>query len=157
MRRKDREIINREEVLDVLSKCDTVRIGVYGKEFPYVVPVSFGLSVRDNVPIVYFHCAKQGLKVDLLKENPNVCLEGDIFHGIVQTAHGITTRYESVIGFGTCTFVEEPAEVIYGMQSILDHYGYSDYPLNHCSSLNHMLLGKIVLEKMTGKRNIQQE
>ena len=40
MRRKDREITDMETMLDILRRCDTVRIGMRGEEFPYVVPVS---------------------------------------------------------------------------------------------------------------------
>jgi hypothetical protein len=33
-----------------------------GENHPYVVPVSFGLEVVDEMPVVYFRCAKQAEK-----------------------------------------------------------------------------------------------
>ena len=110
MRRKEREIQDRQEIFDVLRRCDTVRIGIMGEKYPYVVPVSFGMEVVDDKAVIYFHCARQGMKLDLLAKNNNVCVEGDIFIKIEPTAHGITARYESVIGFGTCNFVEDPED-----------------------------------------------
>ena len=154
MRRIDREIQNREEILDVLNRCDTVRIAMYGEQYPYVVPVSFGMEDKDDKAIVYFHCAKEGLKVDLLKENPYVCIEGDIFIKVETTVHGITARYESVIGFGKCELISDPDELKHGLKVLLDHYAYYDYPLDHCMGFNHMYVGKITLEKITGKRNL---
>ena len=154
MRRKDREVQNRAEVLDILNRCNTVRIAMHGEQHPYVVPVSFGMEEADGKVILYFHCAKQGLKIDLLKVNQHVCIEGDIFIQTEKTAHGITVRYESVIGFGECELLTDTDEIKHGLKVLLDHYGYDDYLLDRCMGLNHVLIGKIVLDSITGKRNL---
>ena len=44
-----------------------------------MVPVSFGLDLNGEKPVVYFHCARKGMKVDLLAYDKRVCVEGDIF------------------------------------------------------------------------------
>lgn len=111
MRRKDREVARREELVDILRRCDTLRIGMRGGEYPYVVPVSFGMDVEDGKPVVFFHCARQGMKLELLREHPAVCVEGDIFHRVEPTAAGITARYESVIGYGTCRLLDGREDV----------------------------------------------
>ncbi len=156
MRRKDREIQNSTDIFDILSRCDTVRIAMQGEQYPYVVPVSFGAEMIDGKPVIYFHCARQGLKVDLLKMNPWVCVEGDIFIRIETTDHGITTRYESVIGLGKCTFVSDPDEIIHGLKVLTEHYGYMGYSLERCRGLEHLYVGKIVLDELTGKRNLPE-
>ena len=157
MRRKDREVTDKKEILEMLEKCDTVRIGIRGAEYPYVVPVSFGMAIENEEPVIYFHCAKQGMKLELLQEHAEVCVEGDRFLGVQKTAHGITTRYESVIGFGKCQFVEMPEEVEKGIQTVLAHYGYHDYPLDRCKGLDHMKVGRIRLERLYGKRNLPEK
>lgn len=154
MRLKNREIQNAAEVFDILNRCDTVRIAMQGEQYPYVVPVSFGMEVVDNKAVIYFHCAKEGFKVDLLKTNPFVCVEGDIFIKIEKTEHGITTRYESVIGFGECQFITDIDEIKHGLRVLLAHYGHEEYPLERCGSINNLLLGRIVLDKISGKRNL---
>lgn len=154
MRRKDREITGKREITEVLKNCDTVRIAMKGGEYPYIVPVSFGLDDTGDMPVVYFHCAKEGLKLNLLKENSNVCLEGDIFLGVEETKGGITTRYKSVIGFGRCTFLQDEAGRVKGTKLILAHYGYDDYPLDSCGAFAHMEVGKIELEQIYGKQNL---
>lgn len=153
MRRKDREVKDSAEVFDILRRCDTIRIAMSNGDCPYVVPVSFGAETVDGQNIVYFHCASVGMKVDMLKQNAKVCIEGDIFICVEPTEHGITTRYESVIGFGECCFVADTEEVMHGLKLLCDHYGYGDYPLDDCKGLQHLLVGKIVLESLTGKRN----
>ena len=156
MRRKEREVTDKKEILEMLEKCDTVRIGIQGAEYPYVVPVSFGMAVENEEPVIYFHCAKQGLKLELLQEHAGVCVEGDRFLGVQRTEHGITTRYESVIGFGECQFAETPDEVEKGIRAVLAHYGCHDFPLEQCNGLNHMKVGRIRLESLYGKRNLPE-
>ena len=154
MRRKDRELENRNEIYDILKRCDTVRIAMHGDVYPYVVPVSFGTEVVDGKAIIYFHCAREGTKIDLLRENPHVCVEGEIFIQVEKTAHGITARYESIVGFGECTFVTEKEEILHGMKLLTEHYGYNEYSLERCAGLNHLFVGKIVLNEIYGKKNL---
>lgn len=154
MRRKDREITDLSEIFDILNRCDTIRIAMQGEAYPYVVPVSFGTEMENGKPVVYFHCARQGLKVDLLRRDPHVCVEGDIFLKTEPTDHGITTRYESVIGFGECVFLTDRSEILHALQVLTEHYGYYDYSLERCRALDHVHVGKIVLDEVTGKRNL---
>ena len=154
MRRKDREINDFLEIFDILNRCDTVRIGIPGTDYPYIVPVSFGAEIVENKAVIYFHSAKDGMKLDLLKHNPNVCVEGDIFIKCEPIKHGITARYESVIGFGTCEEVKDKNEIIHGLRLLTDHYGYTDFSIDDCEDLTRVFVGKIVLERITGKRNI---
>ena len=151
MRRKDREISDWQEIFNILLSCDTVRIGMTG---PYIVPVSFGADMAEGKIVIYFHCAVEGQKIDLLKADNHVCIEADRFIRTEPTDHGITTRYESVIGRGTCEFLQDGNEIIYGLKIITDHYGYPDYDLSHCRALEHVVVGKIVLDEITGKRNL---
>ena len=154
MRRKDREVTDMREIFGILSRCDTVRIGIRGREYPYVVPVSFGAEMADGHPVVYFHCAREGLKLDLLAADPRVCVEGDIFIRTEPTDHGITTRYESVIGQGDFEILTGHEEIVHALKVLTEHYGYMNYPLTSCRALDFVCVGKIVLKEITGKRNL---
>ena len=101
MNRKDRAIADQTDCIQLLRRCDTLRLGLWDGTMPYVVPVSFGMEVIDNQVILYIHGAARGKKVDCLTQHPQVCVEGDIFYKVEPTLMGITARYESVIGFGT--------------------------------------------------------
>lgn len=154
MRRTDREVTDINEIFDILNRCDTVRIAMRGEKYPYVVPVSFGAEMADGKAVVYFHCAREGMKLDLLMKDPMVCVEGDIFIKIEPTDHGITTRYESVIGFGRCEILSDPDEIVHGLKILCDHYGYFNYDLKNCRALQFLHVGRIVLDQITGKRNL---
>jgi len=154
MRRKNREVTDKKDILDILRQCDTVRIGLTGIDGPYVVPVSFGLDLSGEKPVVYFHCARKGMKVDMLDVDGRVCVEGDIFLGYEVEAHGITTRYESVIGFGKCKVVEDDKEILEGLRLICEHCGFKNVPLDTCWGLSAVRIYRIELDSITGKRNL---
>ncbi len=48
MRKSDREIKEIEAILDVLDRCDTIRLGLFGEEYPHVVPLSFGYAYGEG-------------------------------------------------------------------------------------------------------------
>lgn len=153
MNRKDREITGQEEIIEVLRRCDTLRLGLFGGEYPYIVPVSFGMDVQDGKVVLYFHCAKAGMKVDCIRQNAKVCVEADVFHRVEPLPNGITTRYESVIGFGTVSEVTGPEKVC-ALTRVLEHYGMQDHPAERCKGIERTSVFRIDLQSLTGKRNL---
>ena len=55
MRRKDRVVLDNNEIFDTLIRCDTVRVGFHEEKYPYIVPVSFGAEMTAGKPVIYFH------------------------------------------------------------------------------------------------------
>ncbi|MDE7371617.1 MAG: pyridoxamine 5'-phosphate oxidase family protein [Desulfovibrio sp.] len=153
MKRKEREIKDFSAIVDVLQRCDTIRLGLRNGDYPYVVPVSFGLEVVDGTIVVYFHSAPVGLKAACLERDGHVCVEADIFSRVEPTKIGITARYESVIGFGMARRLEGE-EKLHGLRTLVEHYGYDTYPLDRCRGLNNTVVYKVVLSELTGKRNL---
>ncbi len=155
MRMKKREVTDISEVFNILARCKTVHVGIFGGEYPYVVPVSFGMEVIEGKAAVYFHCGKKGMKVDLLRKNPNVCVEGDIHYSYELLERGIDTRYESVIGFGKCeeVFDEEKA---HGLKLLCEHCGYAGHPIDVCLGLPITSVYRITLESISGKRTLPE-
>lgn len=156
MRRKDREITELSEIVDVLRRCNTIRIAMISEGQPYIVPISFGIDDNGGRVTLYFHSALNGRKIEALAQNPRVCIEGDIFYKTEATQHGITARYESVIGVGEAQRVEGE-ELMHGLHCLMAHYGYEEHPLDCCKHLPITAVYKIVLSSLTGKRNLPQK
>lgn len=153
MLRKDREITDRQEIVSVLKRCDTISIALHGDEYPYIVPVSFGV-IEDGEDIgLYFHCAMRGKKAELLENDPRVCVEAHIFHKVEDSSIGITTRYESVIACGIAEKVAY-SEALRGLKSIVEHYGYGEYSVESCDALPVTAVYKISVKSITGKKNV---
>ncbi|MDF2587373.1 MAG: pyridoxamine 5-phosphate oxidase family protein, partial [Anaerocolumna sp.] len=43
MRRTDREITDLNQIVDIMKRCDVCRLAFFDKEYPYIVPLNFGL------------------------------------------------------------------------------------------------------------------
>jgi nitroimidazol reductase NimA-like FMN-containing flavoprotein (pyridoxamine 5'-phosphate oxidase superfamily) len=151
MRRADREIADFGEIVDILRRADTIHLGLHSNPYPYVVPLSFGFEAEEGGITLYFHGAKEGLKHDLIAQNPHVCVEAGIFHRYTEVPGSVTTEYESVIGYGTAILVEG-AEAAHGMALILEHCGYGGFAYAPVA-LEVTAIYKITLESWTGKRN----
>ncbi len=153
MLRKDREVKNIEDIADIIGRCDTLRIGLNNDSCPYIVPVSFGVDFHNGKLQLFFHCAQVGEKINLIEKNPYVGFEADIFYKTEPMGSGITARYESIIGNGLVSRLENE-EKIYGLKCILEHYHYSDFDVTACKNLNRTAVYKIEVDKITGKRNL---
>ena len=64
MLRKKREVTAPDEITDIIRRSTTLRVGVYGEEYPYVVPVSFGFEIRDGKPDFTGRICVIGSKLD---------------------------------------------------------------------------------------------
>ena len=62
MRRKDREITDITEILKIMKSCDSVNIALMDGDYPYIVPVNFGIAYIDGKVKIYFHGAKKAKK-----------------------------------------------------------------------------------------------
>jgi len=117
LRRADKEIADRGEIDKILRKATVCRLGLVDNAIPYVVPLSFGYEGNT----LYFHSAREGKKVGLLKRNAAVCFEFDVDVEPVrsETSCGWTMRYRSVIGSGTASFVEDPGAKSAALETIM--------------------------------------
>ncbi len=154
MRKSEREVKNLEDIVDILNRCETVRIGINGNnDYPYVVPLSFGYEVADGKVVIYVHGAKEGLKHDLIARNNKVCVEADIFHRYAETGHSVTTEYESIIGFGIAQKADHD-DTIKGLDLLLAHCKTEGYSAVECAARGMTTVYKIMLDSITGKKRV---
>lgn len=151
MRREEREIKDRTEILTIMTEALVCRLGCSDEGTPYVVPMNFGLGEN----CIYLHCAKEGRKLDIIRRNAKVCFEMDLLREIRQspTACGWGARYESIIGFGRAALVENPSEKRIALDRIMDHYGARppfSYPDDILAKTEVI---RIDIENVTGKRH----
>ena len=152
MRRKDREITDFDEIVDVIRACDVCRIAMNDGDYPYIVPMNFGLDVQDGQVYLYFHCAMKGKKLDLLRRDNRVTFEMDCDHSLIlhEEDMNCTTSLESVIGRGTVEFV--PDEDKYeALMILMRHYHAEDFKFN-TDMIKVTAVLKLTVTEMTGKR-----
>lgn len=151
MRKSDREITDFDGVAAVLGKCDTFRLGLYGEDYPYVVPLSYGFEAKDGKIDVYFHCATEGKKLALIGRDNRACAEFDLLNGYVDTGHSLTADYESVICFGR-VYPCEGGEKVKGLRLLLEHCGYAGHGAEDCAAMPIVAVYRFTAESFTGKK-----
>ena len=151
MRKANREIKDRAEILRLLDECQTIRLAMHDEPYPYIVPLSFGWEEKDGTLYVYFHCAKEGKKLELIQKNANVCFEADILSGYKSTGHSITADYKSVIAYGKAERVYGD-EIVNGLELLLKHCNTEGYSAKECAAKDITAVVKITVESITGKK-----
>ena len=130
MRRKDREITDMQQILTIIDKCKILRLGLFDKEYPYVVPLHYGYEYAESRLFFYMHSAKEGHKLELIADNPRVCVELDgdaelISGGEVPCMYG--SSFASVIGRGVAEIVTDEKEKIKGLSLLMKHQTGRDF------------------------------
>jgi len=150
MRRSAREIKDKKEIESIIQRAQVCRIGLSEDNVPYVVPMNFGY--KDNC--LYFHCAKAGKKIDVIRQNNKVCFEMDIDHTIVKPEGrpcGYSTKYRSVIGFGKAFLVDDLEEKAMALNIVTKHYSSGFYQFSE-KELENVATIKVEIDSMTGKK-----
>lgn len=80
MRKKDREIIDKEKIEQIIQSCDCCRIGLVDKDKPYIIPLNFAYINEGDKQLFYFHGSKIGKKIDLINKNKYAGFEMDTNH-----------------------------------------------------------------------------
>lgn len=154
MRRSDREITDREEMLAVMEKCDVCRIALNDEEgYPYILPLNFGMEVKGEKLTLYFHGAVEGRKYELMARDNRVSFEMDCSHRLVTSAEkcSCTMYYESVIGRGRIGMVSED-EKYEALCILMKHYHKEENFDFNQAVIPRTNVFKLEVEQMTGKR-----
>ena len=150
MRKKDKQISDVAGIENVLSRATVCRLGLCADNRPYIVPLCFGYE--DNA--LYFHCAGQGEKLDILKKNNNVCFEVDIDHEVVKADKGCdwSMKYKSIIGFGEAVVIEDVELKRKALDIIMQQYSEKSFGYPEETVKNTTVI-KVEIESMTGKES----
>ena len=149
MRRKEKEIKSKEEIESVIKKALVCRLGMADESGPYIVPLSFGYREGS----LFFHSAKEGRKLDILRKNNKVCFEIDTDHEIVESEKACKwgMKYKSVIGFGNAFIIEDMESKKTALDVIMGHYSGRSFEFEE-KEMNRFVIIKVEIESMTGKK-----
>lgn len=152
MRREDRQVKEINEIKDIIDHTMILHLGLFDGTYPYIVPLHYGYVYEDRF-VFYMHCANEGHKLDLIQENPHVCIELEndmeiVSGGDVPCKYGAT--FASVIGRGKAEIVEDVDEKIKGLKCLMKHQTGRDFELNE-QMANAVTVIKVTVEELTAK------
>lgn len=155
MRRKDKEIIDKEKIEQIIESCDCCRIGLVDKDKPYIIPLNFAYINEGNKQLFYFHGSKIGKKIDLINKNKYAGFEMDTNHMLKKSEEACkySFKYQSIIGTGIITIVTDLNEKINGLKLLMKHYSDKDNWSFNEKIIEEIAVIKLEVEEITCKEN----
>lgn len=129
----------------ILTESSSGVLALQGDEdYPYAVPLSH--VYFDGK--LYFHCAKEGHKIDAINRNPKAsyCIVWQ--DEIIPEEY--TTYFQSVIAFGKIYFVTDPEEKIKAAEALVEKFSPGLFEAKR-GSVPGMPMFCLEIEHITGK------
>ena len=157
MRRKDK-FMGTEEAVELMRRAWVGRLGTMGLDgFPYVVPMSF-VYLEGKI---YLHSARQGQKLDNLRQNPRVCFEVDEDLGMKRSGRVCdwSQYYRSAVAYGTARILEDSGEAVSALRALVEKYSArSGDPVGTTEfspeEVRKVAVMEIAVERITGKKGL---
>ena len=124
MRRTDRLLENKDELLEILNDGKIIQIAFQNKNEPYIVTLNYGYDWSNDKLLFYFHSANEGRKIDLIKSNPRVCFSISICDPFIagEKACNYGIKYRSIVGYGQMRIVKNQGERKNGLDLLMINY-----------------------------------
>jgi uncharacterized protein len=152
MNKKEREIHDRAELVRIVRDGEYVSIAMCRNNEPYIVTMNYGYDEERNT--LYCHAALQGLKLDFIAANPQVCASVILDEGYMK--NDCKHRYSSVVLWGGMEVIRDLDEKKHAMDVLLRELEENPEPLKkkfikNDSSYDSVTMLKLVVREMTGK------
>ncbi|MFX0053457.1 MAG: pyridoxamine 5'-phosphate oxidase family protein [Promethearchaeota archaeon] len=152
IRRKEKEITETAEMIAILKQAKYITVAMCLDDEPYLATLSHGFDVENNC--IYFHCAQEGKKVDILKQNNLVwgqALKDDGYATGKCDHLYATTQFR-----GRVIFITDENEKRHALRVMIDQLEeapdevYAEQVTD--KSVKRVGIGRIDIEEMSGKR-----
>lgn len=148
--RRNKQYLPAEEVTAILDRATSGVLALAGDEgYPYAVPLSFVYTEGR----IYFHCAKEGHKLDAVRRSPlaSFCV---IDQDEIRQDQ-FTTAYRSVIAFGQIKIMDSPEAIMAAIRLLAQKYSPSlseaERQTEIDGALAHLCMLELNIEHLTGK------
>ena len=137
------------EALEILGKGSSGTLALLGDEgYPYAVPLSYVYTDGK----LYFHCAKEGHKIDAIKNcsKASFCVIAE--DNVMEEE--FTTYFKSVIAFGKIRILEDMSEIRSAIEILSDKYCPVDVSLRDKEiegAVSRLGMLEFIIEHLTGK------
>lgn len=154
MRRSDRQVSDRNELIEIMKSCTVCRLGLNDDGYPYILPLNFGLSDDGDKIRLHFHSALEGHKVELIKKDNRASFEMDSEHELKYIAEKgyCTYNFSSVMGKGTIKILENEDEKIDALKKLMDQYHPDQNAYFNPAAIPRTLVYVLEVTEITGKK-----
>lgn len=152
MQRKDREIVDVRRIENIIAKARYMHLGLLDGEYPYVVPMHYGYTMKDGKLTFFVHCAGQGHKLDCMQNNNSVFVEIDCEERLIaaQTPCRYGAEYESVMCRGKAMRIEDAKEKCEALRALMKTQTGADHVIDE-KMADKVTVIRIDVESYTAK------
>lgn len=156
VRRKDKEITDLVILKKILKSAKYVTIAMSKDNKPYLVTLSHGYDEEQNC--IYFHCAKEGKKLDYLNANNLVWGQAilDYGHSVAKDPFDCSYIYASVHFSGKIAFTDDTEEKRHALECMMRQLAADPEPMIERlkpECLDKALIGRIDIDYVSGKKS----
>lgn len=153
IRRKEKAMTDKNEMLAVLEKAKYVTVAMCKDNEPYLATLSHGFDREKNC--LYFHCAKEGKKVEILSAHDKVWGQALVDKGYVQGK--CDHLYATTQFMGRVTFVEDVEEKSHALRVMIKALEEEPEKVMEAQlteeSIRGVQIGRIDIQYMSGKKS----
>jgi len=148
---KNRKLTFLPELESIILKCDVCSLSMVDQNNqPYVLHMNFGYEEQT----VYFHGSQEGRKIDVLKNNPEVCIAFSSDHDLrwvnEEVACSWGMRYRSVLIYGKVEFIEDADEKVNALNIIMKNYTDRDFSYS-IPAVRDVMIMKVKIDRIDGR------
>jgi nitroimidazol reductase NimA-like FMN-containing flavoprotein (pyridoxamine 5'-phosphate oxidase superfamily) len=153
IRRREKAMTSLEEMRSVLREAKHITIAMCAYDEPYLVTLSHGYDEQKNC--IYFHCAREGKKIEILKIN-NIVWGQALIDGGYQMG-SCDHLYRTTQFRGKVTFTEDLVEKEHALKVMIRKL--DDDPERVIkeqitpNALRRVAIGRIDIDYMSGKKS----
>ena len=157
MRRADREVTDRNDILKIVDQCDCLHLALMDGDYPYVIPMNFGYEDDGEKLVIYFHGATEGEKLELIAKNSHAAFSMSCAHELVpaKTPCATTFKFESVCGRGLIHMVEGD-EKMHALSVIMTQYDKEKTYTFEEKHARAVSVFRLDVESFTGKSRMRK-
>lgn len=150
--RRFKQQLPQDECMEILRRNTSGVLALCGKDMiPYAVPLSHAVD-HDRL---IFHCAKEGHKLNLIRENGNASfcvIDQDEVH-----PERFTTYFRSVIVFGRIRIIEDESERLEAAKIIGRRCNPDEHELETelAKGFSRVVMLEMAIDWITGKQAIE--
>lgn len=148
---KSRVLDHKPQLEEIINKCDVCHVAMVDENNkPYVLPFNFGYANDE----IFLHSAQTGKKIDILKNNNEVCVafstDYEMKYRDEHVACSYSWKYRSVLAYGKVEFITDMEKKVEALNAVMANYTKREFKYND-PAVRDVSCFKVVIEKLEGR------
>ena len=154
MRRSDKAVTEAAAIEKILRAGTTCQLAFSADPVPYLVTLNYGYHDGN----LYFHAAREGRKIELIRKHGQAAFTVALDLGLIkgEKACDWSVRFQSVVGHGPISLFESPEDKRQALDLFMSHYSGDDFSYPD-KMIQATAVFKLEISSMTVKQSRVEE